>query len=96
MFADVLDSGLLRFSGVEPPRLALRAMKTRWGSLSPAGTMTLNVDLIRAPQRCIEYVVCRELCHTAHRDHDVRFYRLLGRVMPDWEKRKEQLEDALL
>ncbi|MCC6242959.1 MAG: M48 family metallopeptidase [Gemmatimonadaceae bacterium] len=31
------------------------------------------------------YVVCHELCHLSHRDHDARFYRLLGRVLPDWE-----------
>ena len=93
---DMLESMLTGFRGVKPPRLALRAMKTRWGSLSPAGTMTLNVELIRSPRRCIEYVICHELCHVAHRDHDARFYRLLGRVMPDWEKRKVRLEEALL
>ena len=96
LFRDVVDVGLLRFRNIEPPRVIVRAMKSRWGSLSPAGTMTLNVDLVRAPRRCIEYVVCHELCHVAHRDHDARFYRLLGRVMPDWEKRKQRLEEALL
>ncbi|MFN8909427.1 MAG: M48 family metallopeptidase [Betaproteobacteria bacterium] len=37
-----------------------------------------------------------ELCHTQYRDHDARFYKLLGRVMPDWEKRKQRLETSLL
>lgn len=71
-------------------------MQSRWGSLSPAGTMTLNANLIRAPRACIEYVVAHELCHLKHRDHDAGFYRLLGRVMPDWETRKVRLETALL
>jgi predicted metal-dependent hydrolase len=58
--------------------------------------MTLNVDLVRAPRACIEYVVTHELCHTQHRDHDASFFKLLGRVMPDWEQRKERLETSLL
>jgi predicted metal-dependent hydrolase len=58
--------------------------------------MTLNVNLIRAPRRCIEYVVTHELCHLEHRDHDAKFFRLLGRLMPDWERRKRRLEASLL
>jgi predicted metal-dependent hydrolase len=71
-------------------------MQSRWGSLSRVGTITLNVNLVRASRHCIEYVVAHELCHTRHRDHDARFFRLLGQVMPDWEDRKKRLEKALL
>lgn len=96
VFTDVLDASLLHFKGVASPRLIVRAMQSRWGSLSRAGTMTLNVNLVRAPHPCIEYVVTHELCHTRHRDHDARFFKLLGQVMPDWEQRKQRLEAALL
>lgn len=58
--------------------------------------MTLNSKLIQAPRACIEYVVIHELCHTRYRDHEARFFRLLGQVMPDWERRKARLEAALL
>lgn len=95
-FSEVLDVCLPRFKGVDRPLLIARAMRSRWGSLSRAGTMTLNVDLVRAPRRCIEYVVVHELCHAKCRDHDARFFKLLGRVMPDWEQRKQKLEAALL
>ena len=96
VFTDVLDASLFHFKGVEQPRLIVRAMQSRWGSLSRAGSMTLNVNLVRAPRPCIEYVVIHELCHTTHRDHDARFFKLLGQVMPDWEQRKQRLEAALL
>jgi hypothetical protein len=96
VFTEVLDACLPRFKGVEHPRLIVRAMQSRWGSLSRAGSMTLNVNLVRAPHPCIEYVVTHELCHTKHRDHDARFFKLLGQVMPDWEQRKQRLEAALL
>ncbi|MDZ4350532.1 MAG: SprT family zinc-dependent metalloprotease [Xanthomonadaceae bacterium] len=96
VFVDVLDASLIHFKAVEPPRLIVRTMRSRWGSLSRAGTMTLNVDLVRAPRPCIEYVVTHELCHTAYRDHDARFFKLLGQVMPDWDRRQRRLASALL
>lgn len=96
VFDDVIAELMARFKGYEQPRLALRAMQTRWGSLSPAGLITLNATLIRAPRVCIEYVVVHELCHLKYRDHDARFFRLLSNVMPDWEKRKARLETVLL
>lgn len=97
-FQEVLSRCLPEFErlGVTTPTLAIRRMKTRWGSLSPNGTLTLNVDLIRAPRECIEYVVTHELCHMKHRQHDSAFYRMLEQHMPDWEKRKHKLELALV
>jgi len=96
VFGEVLDASLLHFKRIDHPRLIVRSMQSRWGSLSRAGTMTLNVNLVRAPRPCIEYVVIHELCHTRHRDHDARFFQVLGQVMPDWEQRKKRLEAALL
>lgn len=96
VFNRVLDQYLSFFKGHQRPRLIVRAMQSRWGSLSPAGTMTLNANLIRAPRACIEYVVAHELCDLKHRNHDASFFRLFGQVMLDWEKRKQRLETALL
>lgn len=96
VFGEVLAMCLPRIKGAESPRLIVRAMQSRWGSLSRSGTMTLNVNLVRASRPCIEYVVTHELCHLRHRDHDARFFRLLEQSMPDWEQRKQRLELALL
>ena len=96
VFTEVLNASLLHFKGVEHPRLIVRTMQSRWGSLSRTGSMTLNVNLVRVPRPCIEYVVTHELCHIKHRDHDARFFKLLGQVMPDWEQRKQRLEAALV
>jgi predicted metal-dependent hydrolase len=78
--------------GYEKPRLVLRKMKARWGSLSPSGVLLLNRDLIRAPLECIDYVLIHELCHLRYADHGKGFYRLMENVLPDWEKRKHRLE----
>jgi predicted metal-dependent hydrolase len=78
------------------PRLQVKKMRTRWGSLSKGGILTLNPDLVRAPKECIEYVICHELCHLRFHDHSREFYKLLSSWMPDWEMRKLKLEQALV
>jgi predicted metal-dependent hydrolase len=78
------------------PRLLVRRLRKRWGSLSKSGALTLNMDLIRAPKECIDYVITHELCHLRFHDHGPDFYRLLEKVMPDWEKRKHKLELMLV
>jgi hypothetical protein len=79
----------------EPP-LRIRKMKKRWGSCTARGAINLNIELIKAPSHCIDYVVTHELCHLKYPDHGKRFYDLLDRVMPDWEARKQRLERVKL
>lgn len=82
--------------GFAKPKLQIRKMKKRWGSLSKNGILTLNSDLIRAPKECIEYVIVHELCHLKFQNHGTGFQRLLERTLPDWKKRKKRLELSLL
>lgn|SRR5690554_261714 len=77
---------------IEKPKLSIKQMQKRWGSLSSRGTITLNTNLIKAPKECIDYVVTHELCHLKHHNHSPDFYNLLSSIMPDWEKRKQKLE----
>lgn len=82
--------------GYTKPLLVFRKMKTRWGSMSPSRVLLLNRDLIRAPLECIDYVLIHELCHLKYPDHSKDFYRLMGSVLPDWEKRKHRLEMTMV
>jgi predicted metal-dependent hydrolase len=74
------------------PSMTIRKMTHRWGSCTPEGRIVLNRDLILAPVTCIDYVIVHELCHLKVRNHSPVFYKLLGRIMPDWAARKERLE----
>jgi hypothetical protein len=93
-FLESLDKCFSRFKsmGYEFPKINIRKMKTRWGSLSPKEIITLNTDLIKAPGECIDYVITHELCHQVHKKHGADFYKLLEKMMPDWERRKHTLE----
>lgn len=75
------------------PPIRLLSMRTQWGSCSPRGEILLNPHLVKAPRPCIEYVVAHELCHLREHNHSERFYRHLGRALPDWEVRKAELDD---
>ena len=73
----------------------IRQMKTRWGSCNPYKSyINLNIELIKKPKACIEYVVFHELVHLIYHDHSKKFYDYLTLYMPDWQKRKEILERA--
>lgn len=77
--------------GIPRPDLTIRLMKTRWGSCSPKGTITLNLKLIQAPRALIDYVILHELCHLKEHNHSSRFWQLLNRVLPGWERLRDEL-----
>jgi len=76
---------------IEKPAFTIRKMTTRWGSYSPAGRITLNLELIKTPKDCIDYVIVHELCHMVVPHHGNRFWRLIQNVMPDYEERRRRL-----
>jgi len=79
-------------SGFRHLEIQYRPMKRRWGSYSQNGTITFNIELVKAPLNCIDYVIVHELCHLIHPNHDKGFYRLMESIMPEWRSNKEKLE----
>jgi predicted metal-dependent hydrolase len=77
--------------GALQPRVRVLWMKRRWGSCSARGTISLNVELIKAPVSSIDYVLVHELCHLLEPRHSRRFFRLLGGFVPDWQRQRDQL-----
>jgi predicted metal-dependent hydrolase len=75
--------------------LTIRKMSKRWGSCTPGGRITLNLELIKAPKGSIEYVIIHELCHLVYHSHTKSFFDLQNHMLPDWKKWKNRLENLL-
>lgn len=78
------------------PALQYRWMMMRWGSCDKNGTIHLNLELIKAPKKCIEYVIIHELCHLEHLNHSNQFYNLLDKLYPNWKETKDSLEKLMV
>lgn len=93
VFADRLSAchARVRPRETQIPAVAVRRLAKRWGSCTRGGRITLNLELIKAPRDCIDYVIVHELSHLDEPHHGPRFWRRLDRVMPDWRQRRALL-----
>jgi predicted metal-dependent hydrolase len=78
--------------GAQASSWAIKQMKTRWGTCNiQAKRIWLNLELIKRPLPCLEYVVVHELTHLHERYHNARFWGLMDAFMPDWRQHKAEL-----
>jgi len=71
-------------TGIDYARLQLRRQRTRWGSCSAAGTISLNVCLMFQRAPVVRYLMVHELCHRQHMNHSRRFWTLVEAMEPAW------------
>jgi predicted metal-dependent hydrolase len=74
-------------------KLTIRGQRTRWGSCSTSGAISLNWRLLLAPEPVLDYVVWHEACHLAVMDHSPRFWGLLERNLPGYRAQQRWLRD---
>lgn len=81
-----------RALGVQVAAWGVRRMKTRWGSCTiDAGRVWLNLELVKKPVRCLEYIVVHELMHLRERHHGEVFVELMDNALPSWRARRAEL-----
>lgn len=78
--------------GAAYPTLRVRRMKTRWGSCTGRGAITLNSRLVELPVDLIDYVILHELCHLREMNHGPRFYALLAAICPEWQAQRARMK----
>jgi predicted metal-dependent hydrolase len=79
--------------GGDEVTLSIRGQRTRWGSASTSGAISLNWRLLLAPEEVVDYVVWHEACHLVVMDHSPRFWGLLERQMPGYRAPRRWLRD---
>ena len=77
------------------PAVAVRQMRTRWGSCSlKTGRLCFSLRLLTMPLPAQEYVVVHEFCHFAHPDHSPAFWAAVAAVLPDYQARRALLRQT--
>ena len=74
--------------------LSVRRQKTRWGSCSARGTISLNCCILFQPPEVLRYLLIHELSHTRHMNHSRAFWATVAQYCPDYRKLDRQLLDG--
>ena len=79
--------------GVCPGRITVRCQRTRWGSCSTKKNLNFNCLLMLTPQEVIDAVVVHELCHLKEMNHSERFYALVRKLYPEYDRWNRWLKE---
>jgi predicted metal-dependent hydrolase len=72
-------------------KVSIKSQRSRWASCSRKGNLNFNLLLAAAPPQVIDYVIIHELMHLVEMDHSIRFWQLVEKADPDYEKHKDWL-----
>ncbi|HZH61457.1 MAG TPA: SprT family zinc-dependent metalloprotease [Metabacillus sp.] len=75
----------------KPRSIRISDSKRTWGTCDSKLQLTFNWKLAMAPREVIDYVVVHEMCHMVHLNHDRSFWRLVGKIMPDYKEKENWL-----
>jgi predicted metal-dependent hydrolase len=75
---------LAAIAGVELKSITVRNQRSRWGSCSSTGTISLNWRLIQTPEFVRDYIIHHELVHLREMNHSDRFWARVEEVCPGW------------
>ena len=78
--------------GVRVKRIAVKYLRNRWGSLTKSDVINLNLNLIKAPEDVIDYIVLHELCHLKIKEHSHHYWDILHKFMPNYPDEIEWLK----
>lgn len=78
--------------GVFIKRLTIRDQASRWGSCSTTGALSYSWRLIMAPPFVLDYLAAHEVAHMVEMNHSPRFWRLVRKMYPGFERAKSWLD----
>ena len=77
--------------GVNYSQVSIRRQRSRWGSCSARGTISLNCCLLFQRPEVVDYLLVHELTHVKHMNHSVRFWQAVERHCADWRALDREL-----
>lgn len=77
---------------VSHSKVSIRDQRTRWGSCSSSGVISLNWRLIMTPSAVVDYIIIHELMHLLEMNHSPRFWSLVEAACPEFRVSEDWLK----
>jgi len=87
----LLEEATRQVLGMNPCRLVLRKMKSRWASCSAKGTLTLNKAAKYLPEDLVAYIIYHEVCHIIEPKHNAKFWKCISQKYPNYREMERLL-----
>ena len=79
--------------GIHGTDIQVQDLKNRWGSCTKEGVVNIHWATMQVPPRVIDYLLVHELAHVLVHDHSPEFWRLVERILPDYQDRRRWLAE---
>jgi predicted metal-dependent hydrolase len=87
-------TALAQATGTRFSRVSVRRQRSRWGSCSVRGTISLNVCLLFQRPEVVDYLIVHELTHVRHMNHSARFWQAVEQHCPGWRALDRELVEG--
>ncbi|HKG30204.1 MAG TPA: SprT family zinc-dependent metalloprotease [Nitrososphaeraceae archaeon] len=81
-------------TGIVIEGINIKNLRKRWGSLTKdKKTINLNVNLLKAPDDILDYIIIHELCHVKINDHSHHYWDFVRKYMPSYQEKIDWLNE---
>ena len=92
----ILHKAMVRYSrkvGVKPKKIQMKKLRSKWGSLSNDNTININLHLLKADQKIVDYIILHEICHLKIKQHSHHFWSFIEQFDPTYRDKVEWLNN---
>ena len=92
----ILHKAMVRYSrkvGVKPKKIQMKKLRSKWGSLSNDNTININLHLLKADQKIVDYIILHEICHLKIKQHSHHFWSFIEQFDPTYRDNVEWLNN---
>ena len=92
----ILHKAMVRYSrkvGVKPKKIQMKKLRSKWGSLSNDNTININLHLLKADQKIVDYIILHEICHLKIKQHSHHFWSFIEQFDPTYKDKVEWLNN---
>ena len=92
----ILHKAMVRYSrkvGIKPKKIQMKKLRSKWGSLSNDNTININLHLLKADQKIVDYIILLEICHLKIKQHSHHFWSFIEQFDSTYRDKVEWLNN---